>query len=523
MDPTGGLGFAVHESRDLGSREPATHCIRRRDVRRVLMMFVVTCIAPLTLPEERAAAYEREKIPACMEAKKPVPPSTEPVAFPDTVAGRRAAAFIKAFNSGSDDLMRAFEADNRAKSALKRRSIDDRIKQHHELKSDWGTLKVGEIIAGGERDVSLIVYADAADEWLDFSFELEPDAPYGLVAILIKGPVPAPSETGKGVVLDSKMRAEVVDGTAKVLSEAYVFPDVGREMAELIRKNLSQGEYDNIPSTYAFTERLTEDLRGVCHDKHLRVEAGSQPSCCAGSEDGNAWWAKDRWENYGFEKVERLPGNVGYLKLNQFSVSKDAQETAAAAMNFLANCGALIFDLRENGGGSPEMIAFLSSYLFDKPVHLNSFYNRREDTTTETWTQDEVPGRQFGVSKPVYVLTSNYTFSGAEEFTYNLKNLKRATIVGETTGGGAHPVFRHPINDSFIVTVPYARAVNPITKTNWEGVGVEPDIKVPAGRALVVAQKAALERMIKSVTDARRTKALQGVLRRVEAELAALD
>ena len=179
-----------------------------------------------------------------------------------------------------------------------------------------------------------------------------------------------------------------------------------------------------------------------------------------------------------------LPGGIGYLKFNFFSGDPAAQKTASAAMNFLANCNAIIFDLRENGGGSPDMIAYLSSYLFDEPVHLNSFYNRPTDTTTDTWTQKDVPGQKLGPETPVFVLTSNYTFSGAEEFSYNLKNLKRGTIVGETTGGGAHPVRPVTLGQQMHITMPFARAINPITKTNWEGVGVKPHVETSADDAL---------------------------------------
>jgi retinol-binding protein 3 len=138
------------------------------------------------------------------------------------------------------------------------------------------------------------------------------------------------------------------------------------------------------------------------------------------------------------------------------------------------------------------MVAYISSYLFDKAMHLNDLYNRKEDSTSQFWTLPYVPGPTLA-GKPVYLLTSSRTFSGAEEFSYNLKMLKRATIIGETTGGGAHPVAGHRIDDHFIVGVPFAKAVNPISKTNWEGTGVEPDVKVAATDALDTAKKMAAD------------------------------
>lgn len=168
--------------------------------------------------------------------------------------------------------------------------------------------------------------------------------------------------------------------------------------------------------------------------------------------------------------------------------------TAIAAMNFLSHVAAIIFDLRENGGGDPKMIALISTYLFDKPTHLNDLYNRKQDSTTQSWTLPYVPGNRLP-DAPAFVLTSTATFSGAEEFSYNLKNLKRAILVGETTGGGAHPVRGQRIDDHFTVQVPFERAINPISKTNWEGTGVVPDVAAKASEALDVAEKLATAKL----------------------------
>ena len=142
------------------------------------------------------------------------------------------------------------------------------------------------------------------------------------------------------------------------------------------------------------------------------------------------------------------------------------------------------------------MIQLITSYLYGpERIHLNNFYHRLADETSQTWTLPYVPGKR----RPdidVYVLTSQSTFSAAEEFTYNLKNLERATIIGETTGGGAHPGGTHPATDRFTVWVPTGRAINPISKTNWEGTGVEPDIEVPASEALLEAQIKAISKMM---------------------------
>ena len=223
--------------------------------------------------------------------------------------------------------------------------------------------------------------------------------------------------------------------------------------------------------------------------------------------------------NFGFERLERLPGNIGYMDLRGFTPAEFGRETVAAAFNFLANTDSLIIDLRKNGGGDPEMVQLICSYLFEgQPVHLNSLYWREGNRTQEFWTLKDVPGKRYA-GKEVYVLTSGYTFSGAEEFSYNLKNLKRATIVGETTGGGAHPGGGHRLSQHFGAFIPTGRAINPITKTNWEGTGVEPDVKVAADLALKTAHVAALRKGLTNVKDERLKRDIQDLIDSMQKEL----
>jgi hypothetical protein len=298
--------------------------------------------------------------------------------------------------------------------------------------------------------------------------------------------------------LGDEERAAIVDSVAFTLREYYVFPAKGDEMATLVEEKLAAGDYDEFVSPIPFADQLTEDIISVTGDRHLGVRfvpaSQLREEETLGEEElHERRLAELRARNFGFVKLERLQGNIGYLDLRQFADARDAGETAVAAMNFLAWTDAIIFDLRQNGGGSPSMIQLISSYLFEEPVHLNSFYIRADDSMKQFWTQAQVIGPRM-VDKPVYVLTSNYTFSGAEEFSYNLKNLERATLIGETTGGGAHPVQGHVFPDlSISMRVPFGRAVNPITGTNWEGTGVEPHIAVPADEALEVAQIEALK------------------------------
>ncbi|MCB0657875.1 MAG: S41 family peptidase [Saprospiraceae bacterium] len=293
-------------------------------------------------------------------------------------------------------------------------------------------------------------------------------------------------------VIDAAEKQAVIDSIGKLLTANYVFPEKAKEMQGLIHQNLEAGQYDALDDPNQFASRLTEDLQSVSHDLHLRVRYNprmiAEMNMTQTPEDSlqfiQLMEKRSAEDNYGFEEVKMLSHGVGYLKFNGFSGSPNAGKAAEAAMNFLANSEALIIDLRQNGGGSPDMIQILSSYLYNGDrVHLNDFYYRPENTTEQRWTLPYVPGKRLG-DADVYVLTSNRTFSAAEEFTYNLKNLKRATIVGETTGGGAHPGGVIPASDKFGIFVPSGRAINPITHTNWEGTGVEPDVKVSSNDAL---------------------------------------
>jgi hypothetical protein len=306
--------------------------------------------------------------------------------------------------------------------------------------------------------------------------------------------------------VDAATRQRVIDGAIEHLTNAYVFADTAGKMAAALRERAARHEYDAITGSRAFAEALTTHLQDVSKDKHLRVlfNAEGFPGRRAPTiEERDRMRAAERRGNYGFQRVERLEGNVGYIELRGFSGSPDAGPTAIAAMNFVAGTDALLFDLRANGGGSPAMIGLLSSYLFDDVVHLNDFYIRERDEHRQFWTSPHVQGHRYGSTKPVYVLTSNRTFSAAEEFTYNLKHLKRAIVVGETTGGGAHPGGVRRITDHFGIWVPNGRAINPITKTNWEGTGIEPDIKVPQADALETGHLDALQKLRTAATDSR--------------------
>jgi len=286
--------------------------------------------------------------------------------------------------------------------------------------------------------------------------------------------------------LEPATGTQVIEATLAAIDKSYVFPEVAARMADAVRALERSGKYRGIASAREFARTLTTDLQAVSRDKHLRVVY--RP----GSEAQPA--PRPLLRNHGFEKAEVLAGNIGYVEVTSFQGSgEEAARAAAHAMSVVADADALIVDLRRNGGGNPHTVAMLSSYLFDEPTHLNSLYWRERDRTDEFWTSREVPGKRFGQKKPVFVLTSKRTFSGAEEFSYNLKVLKRAILVGETTGGGAHPGAVRRVHELFTVFVPTGRAINPITHSNWEGTGVAPDVDVPADGALERAREMALQ------------------------------
>ena len=302
-------------------------------------------------------------------------------------------------------------------------------------------------------------------------------------------------------------RKEVIDGIAKLMDSLYVFPEVATEATDYLKEKERQGKYDHMVAPNEFAQVLTEDLKFITHDLHLNVTFNPEAIArekekSAGADMAMGSIDRLKMENFGFKEVSILEGNVGYIDLRFFAFPEVGAETAVAAMNYLANTDAIIFDLRNNRGGSPAMIQLIQSYLYDsKPVHLNNFYFRPADKHTQTWTLPHVPGKR-NPDAEVYVLTSKRSFSAAEEFSYNIRNLERGTLIGETTGGAANPGRTRTINDRFMIFIPTGRAYSPVTDKNWEGIGVKPHIEVPQENALQVAHSQALEHLSNKAEDA---------------------
>ena len=312
---------------------------------------------------------------------------------------------------------------------------------------------------------------------------------------------------GAQIALIPAEKQAVIDALCANLEGEYIFPEITEKYVRTLRDNLRSGKYDRIGRPEEFAASVTDDLMSVHKDRHLSVRFN--PGWVKNERGRKELDAdairlqerRDRTTNYGFNEIKILPGNIGYLKLNAFSYDTKAQDAAVGAMAFLAGVDALIIDLRSNGGGSPEMVQFLCSYFLDNPrQHLNSFSYKDQDKLTQYWTYTYLPGKRLD-KIGLYLLTSGQTFSAAEEFAYNLKNLERATIIGETTGGGAHDNKFVVLTDNFYMSLPFARAVNPVTKANWEEVGVEPDIKVSRDKALETALVLASKRLAEQEKD----------------------
>jgi Peptidase family S41/N-terminal domain of Peptidase_S41 in eukaryotic IRBP len=328
------------------------------------------------------------------------------------------------------------------------------------------------------------------------------------------GPAISMPDDGSQVAEQLSSR-DIVVKALELLRENYVFSELAGQIATAVETRLAAGEYDNLDEI-ALTDLLTSHMQEVSGDKHLRVRLGGGPGPRRGPghraggpqrgdrpehEDGGPadhegrrlkMRQMGRLDNFGIHRVERLDGNVGYLDVRRVPPPENAGPAIAAAMELVCGTYALILDLRRNGGGSPHGVAFWCSYLLpEEPVHLNDIFHADTKETRQFWSLPYVPGTRY-TGRPVYVLTSSRTFSGGEELCYNLQALGRAELIGETTGGGAHPTRPFPISAAVHIAIPFARSINPVTGTNWQGTGVIPDTPVSADQAYPAAYAKAL-------------------------------
>jgi Peptidase family S41 len=304
----------------------------------------------------------------------------------------------------------------------------------------------------------------------------------------------------ESVTLNAAQRQRIVQAAAANLTKYYVDPDVAQKMSDALLAHEKTGDDNAATDGEVFAGLLTRQMIEVSHDRYVAMAystvASPETPPAPTSEDAARYRKEMEQNNCTIEAARTLPHNIGYLKFNAFPDAAVCGQTVAAAMTSLNRADAIIFDLRDNRGGYANMVALIATYLFDHPTHLNDFYDRGENSTEQSWTLPPVPGNLLA-DKPAFVLTSPTTFSAAEGFAYDLKMLKRATLVGETTSGRGHMGMPHRIDDHFTIRVPGIRVINPISKTNWEGTGVEPDVKVKAADALTTAEKLAKTKLPK--------------------------
>lgn len=302
--------------------------------------------------------------------------------------------------------------------------------------------------------------------------------------------------------MDGSERSEVLRQLIGLLDEHYVFPEVAAALAGPLSARLTD---DSAGDEEAFAKAVTADLQSVNGDRHLRLIHHAEPLSEHHGEDAADLAEMRRWADStcgGIARVQRLPGNVGYLDLSPVLFPPAVAGAAVdCAMSLLAGAGALLVDLRHCLGGDPTMVAVVCSYLFDgEPVELSGIYHRASDRVDQIWTLPHLPGRRFGRTKPVHLLTGATTFSGAEHLAYDLQQMGRAVVVGERTRGGAHPRRGFRVHPHLEATIPVARAVSPLTGGNWEGTGVVPDVAVPAGDAPRVGYRLALDQILAAGT-----------------------
>lgn len=314
----------------------------------------------------------------------------------------------------------------------------------------------------------------------------------------------------KSVPITDIEKSEVIHALMQNMTQKYVFPEVAKKLNIVLADKLKKSAYAKVKDAKEFAKIITQDLQAETHDKHLNLEFEEEniPIRDDKAETSAEEKAKEAQEeitfmkavNFGIERIERLPGNIAYIDYRGFGTTEIVGTAINAAMQLVHASDALIIDLRKNRGGSPNTVALFASYFLPAETHLNDIYNREKNTTTQMWTSAYTASPRYDATKKVYVLTSKDTFSAAEDLAYTLQSQKRSITVGEVTGGGAHPVESVRLSAHLMGIIPVARSISPVTHSNWEGVGVIPEMKTDANEALKIAQLDALTHLLKTET-----------------------
>jgi len=399
-------------------------------------------------------------------------------AIPDTPAGRALAAWIDQINEPAHQA--AFFANYPA--FFKPRDVE-------QWRADVGGYDLLEVYPGEPTNIFFRVKQRARPTEEIGRLEVDAKAP-ATIKSLGAWRIPAGARV-EPLKLDDAARSRVLRGAVDLLERRHEDAAVGRRLAARLRQRSAHGDYAGIRYGDELARRITADLREAAHDKHLELRfsyAVQTPESEAQQAAAESRFA--RADNCGFQKAEHLRPNIGYLKVNFFPDAATCAATAAAAMNFLADSDALILDLRDNTGGRGEQANVLMSHFFAKSVHVSDNYRRADQVMTENWTLAEVPGKRFA-DRPLFVLVSSRTFSAGEAVAFMLQDQKRATLVGEATMGGSGTIEFQPIDEHFTLVLPTGHVSSPVSKAQWAGTGVIPDVKVPAAEALEAALKLA--------------------------------
>ncbi len=336
---------------------------------------------------------------------------------------------------------------------------------------------------------------------------------------------PHPQDMAQDIVLDAAT-VEAVLGSLVGQLDAYVFPEVAEKIQIDIEQRLEREGYGDMRGGQQLADTITAQMQQLSGDRNLRLHFSPiplphiEPEATPTAEELDRQYQASRRRSFDLNRVERLPGNVGYIQLFSFEPPEFAGDALAAAMTLVTHTDALIFDLRHNQGGSPAAVALLCSYLFPAhpPIHLNDLYWSETDETHQWWTVPYLPGQRY-LDKPVFVLTSPETFSAAEEFAYNVQVLRRGAVVGETTRGGANPGRGFRLHDHFWMFMPTGQAINPTTGKNWDGTGVVPNVKVPAEVALETSHLMAINHLLEAGAEGVARRELEETLPRLERSL----
>ena len=431
-----------------------------------------------------------------------------PVTLPDTPVGRCAAAYFKAFNAG-DEAMRAFIGEHRSTAYIDTNPIESQMKFYRTVRESSGDLTVERFTAVS--DAEMIVVAGMTlrpGETMTVRFRVQSAAPHYLDVLNLSLGVADTSLDD--VVIDAAPLERTINALAALLRKSYVSPQVGEELASLLLGNKASGRYAGITNGVSLAARLTADLFARTKDAHLNVRFGRLP----GSGGARTRQAGPGTPDDGVRQVRILDGNIGYIRLNRFAPPDQAQAAIAKAMATVRPASALVLDLRYCSGGDPETVERVAGYLFDTRTLLATRHSRLHEGVREFRSRNIGRTERFGSDKPVYVLTGRQTASAAEMFALALQELKRAIVVGEKTAASGHAAIDMAVTDLFWVRMPYALMLGPISKRNWEGTGVTPDIQTPEDAALDAALQDAWKRTASKGTRVERHHIAEGAIGR---------